>query len=447
MSSHKTPTIVLFGSTGFAYRNIGDLATVVNVVSNLRKALPRLEIVFLSNKPEATGLSDGVSIKRSMGSFLMNETTLVRWLTGRLSARYHGVRMVQKICKVVWLLGNVVLLKAFRMTFIRDEGGQEFLRAIKGADVMFAVGGGYINTVWPYYFIEICLTALVGAYLGKPVIMSGQSIGPVDGRWSQFLLKYCLRRVELVTVRDGTQSLAILDYLRFAHPCLFSTCDDALTLVAAEAEAETFIKRHLPAQDAVIMGINVRDSRHYKLRPTIDHVEAFWGELLDAIAENLNVRYVFIPMQDIDERTALDVICRMKHRDRALCLPLVTDPHLAKGIIGRMDLALGVSYHFLIFAMSMGVPAIGLFLDEYYRIKTCGACEVFGCPEWAIPVRAREDIVRIVEQVTECLEHRDSLSQHLQAMTDRLSERSLVAICRAKDMMVHEYPHLVEAES
>ena len=137
----------------------------------------------------------------------------------------------------------------------------------------------------------------------------------------------------------------------------------------------------------------------------------------------------------------------MKHRDRALCLPLVTDPHLAKGIIGRMDLALGVSYHFLIFAMSMGVPAIGLFLDEYYRIKTCGACEVFGCPEWAIPVRAREDIVRIVEQVTECLEHRDSLSQHLQAMTDRLSERSLVAICRAKDMMVHEYPHLVEAES
>lgn len=408
---------------------------------------PRHEIVFLSNKPEATGLSDGVSIKCSMGSFLMNETTLVRWLTGHLGARYQVVQMVKIFIKVVWLLGNVVLLKTFRMTFIRDERCQEFLRAIKGADVMFAVGGGYINTVWPYYFIEVCLTALVGAYLGKPVIMSGQCIGPLDGRWSHFLLKYCLRRMDLVTVRDSTYSLASLNHLRFTHPRLFSTCDDALTLVAAEDEAKAFIKRHLPTQDAVIMGINVRDSRHYKLRPTIDHVEAFWGELLDAIAENLNVRYVFIPLQDIDERTALDVISRMKHRDRALCLPLVTDPHLAKGIIGRMDLALGISYHFLIFAMSMGVPATGLFLDEYYRIKVCGACEVFGRPEWAIPVRAREDIVEIVEQVTECLEHRDSLSQHLRVMTDRLSERSLIAIHQAKDILVHEYPHLVEAES
>jgi polysaccharide pyruvyl transferase WcaK-like protein len=61
--------------------------------------------------------------------------------------------------------------------------------------------------------------------------------------------------------------------------------------------------------------------------------------------------------------------------------------------------------HFCTFALSSGVPTVGLYNNDYYRAKLGGLFESFGVREYAM---ASEEISpdQLVERLTEC--YRDS---------------------------------------
>lgn len=49
-----------------------------------------------------------------------------------------------------------------------------------------------------------------------------------------------------------------------------------------------------------------------------------------------------------------------------------------KGTLGLVDAAVGSSYHFSLFALTMGTPAVGLYQDDYYRMKFEGLTRFYG---------------------------------------------------------------------
>ena len=75
----------------------------------------------------------------------------------------------------------------------------------------------------------------------------------------------------------------------------------------------------------------------------------------------------------VDDRFAAEKVRTfMRHQERATVLRGVYDPSTVKGIVAEADLAVGTSYHFLMFALTAARPTVGLYKGPYYRQKLRG---------------------------------------------------------------------------
>jgi len=125
------------------------------------------------------------------------------------------------------------------------------------------------------------------------------------------------------------------------------------------------------------------------------------------------------------------------------CLSIIHDMHsdrVLKGLIGQADLAIGVRYHFVVFAVTMGVPAVGLFYDTYYEYKQRGILEMMGLSAAACPTSASglEKANRLIEgfiaerstwsaeldrRYRELLPKREVVVERVKLIVDRLNKQ------------------------
>jgi hypothetical protein len=59
-----------------------------------------------------------------------------------------------------------------------------------------------------------------------------------------------------------------------------------------------------------------------------------------------------------------------------------------KWVLGRANFGIGHSYHFNVFLLSQGIPSIGLYTNEYYKVKLQGAFRALGCGLEPMPYSA-----------------------------------------------------------
>ena len=102
------------------------------------------------------------------------------------------------------------------------------------------------------------------------------------------------------------------------------------------------------------------------------------------------------------------------------------DPRAVKAAIAQCDVAFGVAYHFVIFALTTGVPVRALYGGRYYSNKMKGALRFFGLEEWAFPYES-----------VECQALVSSLEKLAgdTALPDQLRERSVVVEASHRDVV------------
>ncbi len=105
-----------------------------------------------------------------------------------------------------------------------------------------------------------------------------------------------------------------------------------------------------------------------------------------------------------------------------------------KGIIGRMDLVIGLRYHFIVFATTMFVPSIGIYLDQYYSMKMRGILELMGQEKYAIDIE-KTSAIKIIELAEYALSNKDEINKRLKERTKTLEERSLFTIEYAMNVL------------
>jgi polysaccharide pyruvyl transferase WcaK-like protein len=157
---------------------------------------------------------------------------------------------------------------------------------------------------------------------------------------------------------------------------------------------EIIAREKIPANKKLI-GVNLRNPGKYggvcKEQPFDLLVE-----LMDRIALNEENHLVFVPISynegDDDRASAEKVRSRMSFGERATVISNCYDAAEIKGIISTVHAAIGVSYHFLLFALSCNVPAVGLFSDEYYRRKNTGLFELYDMQRCCIHLEKPEGI-------------------------------------------------------
>ncbi|MET4702831.1 polysaccharide pyruvyl transferase family protein [Frigoribacterium sp. UYMn621] len=249
-----------------------------------------------------------------------------------------------------------------------DDSALAVIDAIRGSDGVAVTGGGNLASTWPSHIFERLAIAGIAKALGKPFVVSGQTLGPQLSDEDSALVARLLGLAQLVSVRESA-SLAVAQSLDVPADRLRLGADDASFL----------FDETLPALPICVVTLanHVGDADR-------DAVTAAIADLLDEIVETTDLDIVFLAhFGSLDEaRVRGDSVVHQRVMaqmisQRVLAVVPPDAPGAAR-IARSASLVVTSRYHPAVFAVPAGVPTIGIPVDEYTRVKLTGALENFG---------------------------------------------------------------------
>ncbi|OSX54513.1 polysaccharide pyruvyl transferase CsaB [Anoxybacillus ayderensis] len=286
--------IVLSGYYGF--HNVGDEAILYAIIQALRAHDPNVQVTVLSNNPAFT-------------------------------EKTYGVHAVNR-----WRIGDIV-------------------QALRHSDGLISGGGSLLQdqTGWrsiPYY------TGImqIAKWLGKPVMVYAQGMGPVNKKQNQWLMKWTLNQVDRLTVRDEP-SAQLLKTLGITKP-ITVVPDPVMGLKPPTTPTVWWQQQSFTRP---VIAVSVRDwarGRDFERKMAI--------ALDRSVQAGFDV--VFIPMHGHhDDETSRRVLGMMK--EHAIVAPHDASIEEKMAMIASAHLLVGMRLHALIFAAVGQTPFIALSYD------------------------------------------------------------------------------------
>ncbi len=360
----------------YSYKNKGDAAIVVALVSEIRRAWQNPDILIQTT-----------DITHDDGQYGAPIASSLPWIM--LSSRRSDVLLVRLTSLIGQLLGLIVYLGARRHFHLRLDGIltkslSAFVRQIDQTDLIIACGGGYLRTASSspsnaILLLVTCLNFLAGYYLRKPTYLYSQSIGPVHGWLQRLILHFSLNRVSLIEPREGITE-------RFLHqlqlnPPIQRTADPVFLLRGQSRPAPVKLQ---PAK--IQVGITVRSWFGGDQR--LDRYIQAFAATIDYLAEYQNAHIYYLPQVIAanfgdDDRLIAERVQRQLHHPQAFTL-LTQDLHPLElvELCSRFDFFIGTRMHSNIFALINEVPVIAI----EYEHKTRGIMEALGLGEMVVSI-------------------------------------------------------------
>lgn len=220
------------------------------------------------------------------------------------------------------------------------------LRAMAGADLFISGGGSLFQDATsarsPYYYLGVLRLAQM---LRRRTMIYAQGIGPLLRPAIRSALAKAFNRTDLITVRDEGSGALLqeIGVTREVH-----TCADPSFLVEPDLKAADAIIDRAGLSGKNIIGVSLRPWP--ATREWIDEAARGIAEICDS----LGAAAAFIPMQESEDSPIGDGSIVLRHDG---------DPRVAKGLIARCDLVVGMRLHSLIFAAGAGVPCVPIVYD------------------------------------------------------------------------------------
>jgi coenzyme F420-reducing hydrogenase beta subunit/polysaccharide pyruvyl transferase WcaK-like protein len=428
--------IIIIG--GFGWKDIGDEAMPHGVIHNLRKRLKNLDIVMLSPDPEFTELfhkersiqdANFLSIGRNLNLFgklkVFCATSL--FIFGAYMQK-HNVRLK------LW------------------PNARRILDEISSTTLLFNNGGGNLNSIMPEELYKKCSLYWAAKILKKPVIISGQTIGPFYHWFDKIYAKFCLNQVDFISFRDKSTSYNRLQDIGVTKPIMIDAADDAMTIPkVSRKKAIELLMSEAPdewlesdAQNCVVMNLKGSMSlfqvSNQKMQD--DSIIKVMAQISDALIEKLNSKIFYLPTdysEGVDDRVLHQQICsQMKHKEKVFCIDNEYDDSALKGLVSLADYAIGSRYHFCVFAASENIPFLGIAHGIYQKTKLKGLADLCGTPQCYFSEDiSLENYEAIWSAVVQLIEDSGTIKETFSHTVPILKEKSLLGVKKAEDI-VHE---------
>ncbi len=422
----KSAKVAMSCSASGGWLNMGDTAMAQNIIARLKTINPPTEIVCLSERLDRTLEKLEVSHVPSLaaycdhdGIFLKTFYRLVRLLFRSYARR---ARNAVRALKALWFLCNAGLHAACGFSLLIDSRARHLLRTMKECDALWASGGGYIGDPWFWGITwPMLVTWAAFKWHRKFVVLTGQQIGPLTGPTRRRLVAHFLRHyVDVSYVREN-ESAELLGTLGIDSGAVEVLLDDAGTIPPIpEEEAREILSAEVPDMKGKFIAAHYRVAKYNGLRGTGREFASF----LDFLVEHTGMDVVFVSLsyaESVDDRTAAEeVISRMTHSAAAHVLSGEYEPRQIKGIVGLSEFAVGVSHHFALFSMMMGVPTFCAYKNQYYAHKFRGLTRLFARPDWLVPIDELNSASKR-ELALELVRSSDGIVEQLGQSSDRLS--------------------------
>jgi polysaccharide pyruvyl transferase WcaK-like protein len=267
--------------------------------------------------------------------------------------------------------------------------GDELATGLRQSAGLVVSGGGNLCASWPEQILERVALIEYARELGIPAVMVSQTLGPALTPDQHHLLARSLTKLAWLGVRDeGSAALARELGVRAEH--LHGQLDDAFFLEPLAVEDER--------------GNEFRDEHRRWILVTLDasfgaparaRSLSVLGSQLDALAERLQASLVFVPNvggADTPDTLSDAVAGRAlaaQLRSKLLQLDL-WQPREVRWLTGRAAMVVSTRYHPIVFATAAGIPAFGIWTDNYTRAKLRGPLTRASLEGWCIPLAEAE---------------------------------------------------------
>lgn len=343
--------VVLSGYYGFD--NVGDEAILYSIIHALRDVRPDVNITVLSNEPEET-------------------------------RKTYGVEAVNR-----WKL-------------------KEVATAIKDSDGLISGGGSLLQDETgmksiPYYTGIMKLAK----WLGKPVFVYAQGMGPFRKKHNKWLVKNTLQSVQGITIRDE-DSKRLLESIGIRRE-MDLVPDPVIGLSSSKFESGWMADQKITGKT---VSVSVRDwqaGKNFKQR---------LAEALDRCSAD-GITVIFVPMHGKhDDETSREVAGLMK--EKSLIAPYAASIEEKIAIFGKTDLLVGMRLHALIFAAIGYVPFVALSYDP----KIDAFAEIAGQPVAGHVTMDDWSGESLDHEVRNVLDNHDQCKNNLRAAIEPLQQKA-----------------------
>ena len=308
--------------------------------------------------------------------------------------------------------------------------------ALGRANIVFDIGGGdsFTDLYGVKRFLTVWVTKARSHLAGKPLILSPQTIGPFESRWSQVLARRVMQRARFVTSRDAP-STAFLADLGVTAPVLEAT-DVAMGLPYDPPAPRT--------DDTIRVGLNVSGlmmsggytgANQFGLASDypalIRRILTWFGEQPGVEVHLVgHVQSETQPVED-DQRVG-EALAR--EFPGTVVAPVFASPSEAKTYIAGMDFFMGARMHATIAAFSAHVPVIPMA----YSRKFAGVFGTLGYPHVADCRTDSDDA--ILERIQNGFAARDALKTEIMDAMQGVNARLEAYVSRAAEEIAKSLP-------
>lgn len=403
---------------GYSDSNKGDLAIVVASIHALRKLYPGAEIalqtVFPPEDPDfvfhhrfVTQL--GITVG-PMGIPSPYADTRQHSVSRNLSAMWSLLRntLVQKLL-FAW--------PALRSVFPAQAISLDQLRA---ADVVLLKGGQYIYNDQGglrglLYLWRILYPIKVARQLGKPVVMLGQSVGPICGARARSMVRNALAGCQRLMVREDLSAkllatLGLGSITVLAPDMAFLTAPRKPSITSAE------ITRLEQGQWLGVTVVNWNFPGSADAKSQRAAYEQTLANVCERAFHTLGVSIALFPQVTVRHHgeSDMDMILRVEAvlRQRGVDVMSIKDdlwPDEFSYLYGRCRALLGTRLHSCILAACAGCPVVAI---RYQGYKTEGVMKGLGLEEFVHDINdVKEDAM--LESVRQVLLQHDVISERV----------------------------------
>lgn len=233
-------------------------------------------------------------------------------------------------------------------------------------DKVIVCGGGNMTSVWPGVLEARLRLLRIANFFKKDVVLVSQTIGPYSEAHRRTIDKV-LPSAKWIGVRD----------INFSHTQVSSPVHFALDDACFLEKQHSDYTREISESNKVFACVSMR-----KFGGMDDQdVLAVATAIRNTVSEK-GVNTVFIP-HHAPKGTEGDIKLahNIKHLWPEKSFHLVDPIPLAstlKALTADSQFVVSMRYHQLIFALSIGVPAVGIYVDEYTQAKLTGSFEALG---------------------------------------------------------------------
>lgn len=295
----------------------------------------------------------------------------------------------------------------------RSYTRREMASQIQRLDLLVLGGGGIL---YDQDAEEYLREVLIAHELGVPVLLYAISAGPLAQEASRRAIRAALNvaPAPIISVRDRLghrllEDVGITQEIHLTADPAFLLEPEELSIDALRAEGVEF--------DRPVVGFSVREPG--PAAPDIDP-EAYYALLANAadfIVERYDAEVLFVPMEVTDVQHSHGVVAHMQNAERAEILRRRYSPRQILDLMGRLEFAVGMRLHFLIFAALRGTP----FAALPYASKVSGLLEDLQMPS---PPLATIGIGQLLASIDRSWDTRSQISAKIRERVPLLRARA-----------------------